>query len=131
MVITGRKFVETTTTVRTAAENLPANAQANLLRVDNATLVGPGNAVAVARRVINYYAKRCTQEFKILAGDELLADTVILDTFGGERLKGAIERMEFDLTGGYVASAKLVGARLANVSSDQPRRAKSIPAKGV
>lgn len=121
VVITGRKYAETTTTVRAAAENLPANAQANLLRVDNATLVGPGNAAAVARRVVDYYAKRCTQEFKMLAAHELLADTVILDTFGGERLKGAIERMEFDLTGGYVASTKLVGARLANVSSDQAR----------
>lgn len=48
----------------------------------------------------------------MLAGAEVLADMVVVESFGGEKVRGDIEQMEFDLTGGFVADTLVVGRRL-------------------
>lgn len=113
VVITGRKYTDAQTVIRRTAVDLPANAQDNVLEVKAATLVSPDRADAVAQRVLDYYAKRYEQTFTMLAGDEQLADMLIVESFGGERVRGSLERMEFDLTGGYVAGVRVVGQRLS------------------
>ena len=112
VVITGRKYVETQTSIRQAARDIPANAKANELTVDSATLVDPTVASAVASRVLDYYARRYEQTFDMLAGEEVLADMLVVQSFGGEMVRGCLESMEFDLTGGYRASVKVVGQRI-------------------
>lgn len=112
VVITGRKYVETQTSIRQAARDIPANAKANELTVDSATLVDPTVASAVASRVLDYYARRYEQTFDMLAGEEVLADMLVVQSFGGEMVRGCLESMEFDLTGGYRASVKVVGRRI-------------------
>lgn len=112
VVITGRKYVETQTSIRQAARDIPANAKANELTVDSATLVDPAAAPAVAARVLDYYARRYEQTFDMLAGEEVLADMLVVQSFGGEMVRGCLESMEFDLSGGYRASVKVVGQRI-------------------
>ena len=117
VVITGRKYLETKSSVRQAARDIPANAKANELTVDSATLVDPAAAPAVAARVLDYYAARYEQTFDMLAGDEVLADMLVVQSFGGEMVRGALESMEFDLTGGYRASVKVVGQRISTTAA--------------
>lgn len=112
VVITGRKYTETQTSIRQAARDIPANAKANELTVDSATLVDPAAAPAVAARVLDYYARRYEQTFDMLAGEEVLADMLVVQSFGGEMVRGCLESMEFDLSGGYRASVKVVGQRI-------------------
>lgn len=112
VVITGRKYNETQTSIRQAARDIPANAQPNELTVDSATLVDPATAPAVAARVLDYYARRYEQTFDMLAGEEVLADMLMVQSFGGEMVRGCLEKMEFDLTGGYRAAVKVVGQRI-------------------
>ena len=112
VVITGRKYNETQTSIRQAAQDIPANARANELTVDSATLVDPIAAPAVAARVLDYYARRYEQTFDMLAGEEVLADMLVVQSFGGEMVRGYLEKMEFDLTGGYRAAVKVVGQRI-------------------
>lgn len=112
VVILGKKYVETQTGFRQAAADIPANAQPNELTVDSATLVDPAAAPAVAARVLEYYAGRYEQSFDMLAGDEVLADMIVVQSFGGEFIRGSMERMEFDLTGGFRASVTVVGQRI-------------------
>jgi len=117
VIITGRKYLDQQTVVSRRASDLPANAQDNVLQVEDATLVGPGNAPALAEHILAYYAGRYEQDFTMLAGAEVLADMVIVESFGGEKVRGTIEQMEFDLTGGFVADALVVGKRLGATAS--------------
>ena len=115
--VTGRKYVDSTIILRRAAANLPPNAQDNELTVTDATLVSPDRATAVADRVLDYYAQRYEQTFRMIAGDEKLADRLIVQSFGGEMVRGVLTKLEFDLTGGFVADAKVVGRRLPGTAA--------------
>lgn len=115
--VTGRKYVDSTIILRRAAANLPPNAQDNELTVTDATLVSPDRATAVANRVLDYYAQRYEQTFRMIAGDEKLADRLIVQSFGGEMVRGVLTKLEFDLTGGFVADAKVVGRRLSGTAA--------------
>lgn len=115
--VTGRKYVDSTIILRRAAANLPPNAQDNELTVTDATLVSPDRATAVANRVLDYYAQRYEQTFRMIAGDEKLADRLIVQSFGGEMVRGVLTKLEFDLTGGFVADAKVVGRRLPGTAA--------------
>lgn len=112
VVLTGKKYQENKTTALCRPGDLPANAAENILTVDGATLVGPQDAPAAARRVLEHYARRYEMSFELLAGEERLADMLIVESFGGERVRGVLEKMEFDLTGGFRASVRVVGQRL-------------------
>lgn len=112
VVISGRKYTEIKTGIRQVARDIPANAKPNELTVDSATLVEPATAPAVASRVLDYYARRYEQTFDMLAGEEVLADMLVVQSFGGEMVRGCLEKMEFDLTGGYRAAVKVVGQRI-------------------
>lgn len=112
--VTGRKYTDSTVVMRRTAANLPPNAQDNELTVTDATLVGPGRAEAVAVRVLEHYAQRYEQNFSMVAGDEKLADRLIIQSFGGEMVRGVLTKLEFDLTGGFLADAKVIGRRLTS-----------------
>ena len=112
--VTGRKYSDSATVLRREASNLPANAQGNEVSVPDATLVSPDRAAAVAARVLDYYAQRYEQTFRMVAGDEKLADRLIVESFGGEMVRGVVTKLEFDLTGGFLADAKIVGRKLSN-----------------
>lgn len=113
VVVTGQKYIETTTVLQQTASNLPPNAQDNVLTVTGATLVSPDRAEALAQRILTYYAQRYEQTFRMLAGTEVLADMLIVESFGGEMVRGQLEKMEFDLTGGYRADVRVTGRRLS------------------
>ena len=87
------------------------------LTVTDATLVSPDRAAAVANRVLDYYAQRYEQTFRMIAGDEKLADRLIVQSFGGEMVRGVLTKLEFDLTGGFLADAKVVGRRLSDTAA--------------
>lgn len=112
--VTGRKYSDSATVLRREASNLPSNAQGNEVSVPDATLVSPDRAAAVAARVLDYYAQRYEQTFRMVAGDEKLADRLIVESFGGEMVRGVVTKLEFDLTGGFLADAKIVGRKLSN-----------------
>ena len=112
--VTGRKYADSTVVLKRTAANLPPNAQDNELTVTDATLVDPSRAEAVAVRVLEHYAQRYEQNFSMVAGDEKLADRLIIQSFGGEMVRGMLTKLEFDLTGGFLADAKVIGRRLTS-----------------
>lgn len=112
VIVTGHKYQDQQTVVTRQASDLPPNVQDNVLQVTGATLVGTHNAAEIAAHILNYYAGRYEQNFTMLAGSEVLADMVVVESFGGEKVRGDIEQMEFDLTGGFVADTLVVGRRL-------------------
>ncbi len=112
VILTGCRYADTKTVLHRQADGLPPNAKVNEKTVQEATLVSPDRADAVAQRMLRYYANRCELSFQMVAGDEALADMLIVESFGRENVRGQLERMEFDLTGGYLADVKLVGRQV-------------------
>ena len=112
--VTGRKYADSTVVLKRTAANLPPNVQDNELTVTDATLVDPSRAEVVAVRVLEHYAQRYEQNFSMVAGDEKLADRLIIQSFGGEMVRGMLTKLEFDLTGGFLADAKVIGRRLTS-----------------
>ena len=112
--VTGRKYADSTVVLKRTTANLPPNVQDNELTVTDATLVDPSRAEAVAVRVLEHYAQRYEQNFSMVAGDEKLADRLIIQSFGGEMVRGMLTKLEFDLTGGFLADAKVIGRRLTS-----------------
>ena len=112
VIVTGCKYTDYTTTLRQAAAKLPPNVQDNELTVTDATLVSPDRAAALAERILAYYAMRTEHKFRMLGGDERLGERLIVQSFAGQMVRGVLEKMEFDLTGGFLADVRVVGSAL-------------------
>lgn len=108
VMLVGKGYISVKTIHSYDSENIPANAETNILKVSQATLVSNKTAPRIAKRILSYYENRFEQKFKMKAQDELLADIVIIEN-DGEKLKAFFEKMEFDLTGGFLVSAIACG----------------------
>ena len=119
VALTGQGYTDTRRIVSKRMLDLPANTTSNVLQVDDATLVTGDNADAIAQRLYDYYQLRYNNEFKLLTSSERVGDWVVVDSLRDERLKGTIESMEIDLTGGVITSARVVGARIPTITGYQ------------
>ena len=109
VTITGQTYEDACTVLHKLAADLPPNAQPNELQVQEATLVSPDRADAVAQRLLATYANRIEQTFRMCAGSEMLADMLLVESTQGSMVRGQLLRMEFDLTGGFLADVRVVG----------------------
>lgn len=113
--VTGCKYQSSTMMVQRTPADLPANAPTRVLKVSDAALVHPGNVDAVAKRLLAHYANRTTAEFRMVAVRECPGDLLQVEYANGAELYGMVQRMETDLTGGCVATVRLVGRRVRPV----------------
>jgi hypothetical protein len=84
----------------------------NILKIQKATLVNNANAANVAARVFSYYSQRYIQEVGLFAPSINLGQLVLSDTVEGAVLRGAVERLELNLSGGFLAQALISGVVL-------------------
>lgn len=89
--------------------SLGAYAARNVVKIDNATLVNSTNAQAVAQRVYDYYQQRYKQKTKLFAPTAQVGDVVLIDTQSSRQIKGIVEKMATNLSGGFVADAEIIG----------------------
>lgn len=110
VVISGYDYVDAPT-IHTASLDgpIPAGARGGSKSITTATLVDPTKAPAVAERIYQYYQKRYIDEGSLLPGDERLAELAEIETMGGKKLTGHIERIVTDLSGGSLQSIKIRG----------------------
>lgn len=110
VTITGKKYEDHPTVCLRAAEKLPAGAARNTIKFDSATLVSGTNAATLAQRLYEYYQLRYQTSTSIILDQERAGEKVALQhTDGAGYTIDAIEKMDIDLTGGFVASATLIG----------------------
>ncbi len=109
VIITGNRYADTQTVLHRQADGLPPNVKTNEKSVKEATLVSPDRADAVAQRILHYYANRWEQTFEMVAGAEKLADVLMVESFRRENVCGVLQKMELDLTGGFLASVTVLG----------------------
>ena len=116
VTINGKGYKDNTRIVKKRTVPLPAGTPQKVLTVDSATLVSANNATAVAAQVYDYYQNRYVNEVTILPDAERVGDMVIVESQRNEKLKGIVESMEYDLTGGWRAKAKIRGVRIETIN---------------
>lgn len=108
VTITGITYEETKSLSGSVyAENLPANALPNVLQIEDCTL--HVDAQALAQHIYDYYQRRITDTGSFLLSEETVGDLVELENSSGKVLEGAVEQMDIDLTGGFIAKAVIRG----------------------
>lgn len=118
VTVQGKRYLDSKQLIYTPMPGVPPNTAENRLSVDRATLVSPENAGEVLERLAGYYGRSYQTELTLLLGDEKIGDMVTLKTLGGENLKGLVERMELDLTGGCVVEMTICAERMAATEFD-------------
>ncbi len=88
--------------------NLPANSKANVLTVEDCTLMA--DAQAMAQRVYDHYQQRIVEHGDLFPGPWQPGDKVKINQVTGKALTGMVTSMEIDLTGGYISSVEVVGS---------------------
>lgn len=66
-------------------------------------------ATDAANRLLNYYSRPNTMETEFILTNEKTGNWCVLNNKYGNQTKGNIIRMDIDLTGGFLAKAKLIG----------------------
>jgi hypothetical protein len=81
----------------------------NVITVTDATMVNSSNGAEIAQRLYDYYQDRYEQSVRIFKPKAQVGGVVIVDTLYDQQIRGILERMEIDLSGGFIANARVVG----------------------
>ncbi len=109
IILSGKKYIDNTKVVGVYNPNLPAGEKTNIVSVKKATLISDSNASIVAQRLYDYYQNRLEDEGRIILRDEKCGDLVVLDSLHEQQIQGYIEKLDINLTGGFIANATIVG----------------------
>ena len=91
----GGRYYRHTVAYQNTFNSLAEGADENVITVEDATLVHPGNVGAVCGRLASYYFSRVTWKNKIVAGARMIGDRVTVPAFSGTSIMGNISRMQF------------------------------------
>lgn len=116
--IGGEKYEDVTSLYTIENPDATETDKANVIEIENATLVSPSNAQEVAQRVYAYYEKRYLSTAKIVWSDEKLGETLQVPTNWGGMQTGDVEKMEIKLSNTVAAQCEI---RSAGGQSDHNR----------
>lgn len=103
VVLTGVPYSHTTRIIAIRNRDLTATDKTNVKKVEGATLVGPHNAQAVARRIYDYYSRRDTVNADVLLDWEQVGDMVSIATPFQGTYTGRISKLDISLGNELVA----------------------------
>lgn len=90
--------------------SLPKNIPQNILRIMDVTLVSSLVIQTITQRIYDYCQQRYVVKTKLLANASLkIGDSVLIDIQGGKQIKGIVEKMNTNLTGGFISDVEIVG----------------------
>ena len=117
----GVTYYHTTSAMTISNPNVTASDKQNVVEVKEATLVGPGNAAAVAQHLYSHYAKRDRQTIKIVMDGEKPGDHIAAATPWGTVMNGYITSMRIVLSGIAAAECEVVGTDVKSVGDPELR----------
>lgn len=115
----GKTYYHTTEIITINNPNATASDKQNVIEVDQATLVNPSNAAAIAQHIYGYYTKRQTQKIKIVMAGERPGDHVAAPTPWGTMVDGFITSMRIVLSGIAAADCEIVGVDVRAVGGTE------------
>lgn len=116
--LSGMEYTETTRVLSQRMPNVALSDAPNIAKADKATLTDSEAAKQAAARLYDYYQNRYKTKFSMVTGSEKVGDQVVVDSLNREHLKGIIEQMEIDLTGGFLCSVTMTGKRIETVTGE-------------
>ena len=111
VILRGKNYDDNTKIITKKIENLPAGEKENIIEVQSATLVTSTNSFNVAERFFNYYQNRIEQNISFVVENETVGARASIEVEKGNFKDTVIERLETNLTGGFVTKAVVVGAQ--------------------
>lgn len=84
-------------------------ANKNALKVDEATMINVDNAQSILDQMRDYYRQRYAKNISLLPSETEIGDLLLTYTIYQKMILGIVQRMDFDLTGGYIAKTDLLG----------------------
>ncbi len=109
VTLSGQGYTDTRRVVGVYDATLDTYVKTNILTIADATLVCSDNVATVAQRVYDYYQQRYTQKVKLFAPSAAAGNSVLVDTLYSKQILGIVEKMDINLTGGYIVKAEITG----------------------
>ena len=109
VVLSGQIYTDTTQVKSITTSGLSSSIRPNVLKVEEAYLVHPGNLSEVAQRLYDYHQQRYVQDVKLFAPSITIGNVVEVDTLYSQKIRGVVEKMDADLFGGFVVKASIIG----------------------
>jgi hypothetical protein len=88
---------------------LESGVKPSVIEIEEATLVSNANGQEICDHVYNYYQQRYLQKARLFAPGSEPGDTVLIDTLGGKQILGVIEKMDSNLSGGFIVDSEIRG----------------------
>ncbi len=107
--LTGLNYIDTTRVFSAYLSGLDSNTTPNIVTVNEATLVSTLNGSAVAARVFAYYQQRYKYSIRMFASFQQPGVVALVDSMNGRKVRGVVERIENDLTGGFIQDLTVSG----------------------
>ena len=117
VIVNGYKYNDNLQTYLVEVDNLNDSQKQNTLKIESAYLINKNNAVNIAKKVLDYYQKTYKTNFDLLLNDEILSEDVELEGDFEQKLVGHVNKLDIDLTGGFLANIEL-NARVKEASSN-------------
>ena len=109
VIVTGKKYTDNRVSYTRRMTELPAGEKENLISVQEATLISPAVAPAVAERIYQYYQRRIKQTMRFVLDSEKAGFASSVETSPGTYRNAVVESLDINLSGGYVTKAVIVG----------------------
>lgn len=110
IVITGYKYIHTTQIFESKLDNLIDSDKENVLQITDATLIDMTIAQSISDRILNFYQETYKMNIEFKVEKEEIGDTAVVDTLYNQKLKGTINKLDIDLTGGFIANSSITGS---------------------
>jgi hypothetical protein len=109
VVLSGQGYTDTTQVYGVYNTTLSTNTKTNIISIKEATLVSSANVVEVTQRVYDYYQQRYLQTVKLYQPTAEVGKSVLIDTLYDQKIKGVMEKMKLNLSGGFTAECEITG----------------------
>lgn len=98
-------------------------ANKNALKIADATMISVDNAQSVLDQAKDYYRQRYTKNISLLPSDVKTGDILLTHTIYQKNILGIVQKIDFDLAGGYIAKTDLLGIEPVYIlPSENPTR---------
>lgn len=109
VTVKGYKYEDNTKVISCKMDSLPAGEKENVKEIKDATLISSANSADVAKRMFDYYQMRIEQNITFVIDNEVVGGVVNVETSEGEHRKSIVEKLQTNLSGGFVTKAVVIG----------------------
>ncbi len=106
--VSGKKYDDSQKTIQKRLADIPAG-EKELIETADCTLIHGTNSNEIAQRLLDIYQYRIEQSLSFVLDKESVGDLADIETEYGVYRGAVVEKLDIDLTGGYVTKAVVVG----------------------